>query len=347
MNFLSDEERAYLRIQHKKERDKRICDRIKAVLLHDKGWSPKDIAEALLISDDAVRHHITEYQSSKKLKPESGGSVEKLSLEQSEELELHLQSHIYLYVKDIIAYVQSIWKISYTVPGMQSWLKRHGFSYKKPALVPGKANEEQQRQWLIEYEKLKQELADDETVCFMDGVHPTHNVQPAYGWIKKGIRKEIPCNTGRSRINLTGTIDVIAHKVVVAEDKTLNADSTIAFLKKVEDAYPNKRKVHVFCDNARYYKNKNVKKYLESSKIELHFLPPYSPNLNPIERLWRWMKETVVYNTYYESFEEFSSAILGFFNILGSIDLDSVLGQRFRSRVRDKFRPVGAPLSDF
>lgn len=344
MNFLTDEERLQLRAQHKKERDKRICDRIKAVLLHDKGWSPRDIAEALLISDDAVRQHIEDYQSSKKLKPESGGSVEKLSVKQSQELSEHLDNHIYLYVKDIIAYVQCRWKVSYTVPGMQSWLKRHGFSYKKPALIPGKANEEQQRQWLQEYEKLKQDLGEDETICFMDGVHPTHNVQPAYGWIKKGVRKEIPCNTGRSRINLSGTVDVISHKIVVAEDKTLNAESTINFLKKVEEAYPDKRKIHIFCDNARYYKNKHVSKYLDTSRVKLHFLPPYSPNLNPIERLWRWMKEAVVYNTYYETFEEFSSAILGFFVILSTIDLESILGQQFKSRVRDKFHTLNSPL---
>ena len=73
---------------------------------------------------------------------------------------------------------------------MRNWLKRHAFSYKKPSLVPGKANEEQQRQWITGYEQLKQNLPMDETICFMDGVHPTHNVQTAYGWIKKGERKD-------------------------------------------------------------------------------------------------------------------------------------------------------------
>lgn len=78
MNFLIDEERAQLKIQHKQERDGRVRDRIKAILLHDKGWSPQQIAEALLITDEAVRNHIAEYKSSKKLQPESGGSQEKL-----------------------------------------------------------------------------------------------------------------------------------------------------------------------------------------------------------------------------------------------------------------------------
>jgi len=85
MIFLSDAERAQLRAQHKQERDRRICDRIKAVLLYDKDWSIAAIAKALLLSEDAVREHIAEYRKSKKLKPENGGSAEKLSIEQSEQ----------------------------------------------------------------------------------------------------------------------------------------------------------------------------------------------------------------------------------------------------------------------
>ena len=248
MIFLSDAERAQLRAQHKQERDKRICDRIKAVLLYDKGWTIAAIAEALLLSEDAIREHITQYREFKKVKPENGGSSEKLSIEQSEQLRRHLRNHTYLYVKDIIAYVQSTWSMTYSVPGMRNWLQRHDFSYKKPTLVPGKANEQQQQEWLAEYEKLKRNLSVDETICFMDGVHPTHNVQPAYGWIQKGVRKEIPANSGRSRINLSGVIDVIDHKVLVQEDKMLNAEATINFFQKIEEAYPEKNRVHIFCD---------------------------------------------------------------------------------------------------
>ena len=345
MTFLSDQERVTLRAQHKQERDKRIADRIKAVLLYDNGWSPQQIAKALFISDQAVREHVEEYKASNKLKPESGGSEEKLSKKQSEQIEAHLQEHTYLYVKDIIAYIQATFGIIYTVPGLRTWLQRHGFSYKKPAVVPGKANKEQQEKWLADYEKLRQGLQDDETICFIDGVHPTHNVQPAYGWIKKGVRKEIPANTGRSRLNLSGVIDVVSHNVVIQEDQTLNAESTIRFFKKIEEAYPCKRKIHIFCDNAPYYRNKAVKEYLATSKIDLHFLPPYSPNLNPIERLWKWMKERVIYNTYYEHFEDFKAAVVGFFAVLPTLAVESVLGQSLRSRVRDRFRPMGAPAS--
>lgn len=341
MTFLNDEERSYLKAQHKKERDRRICDRIKAVILYDKGWAPAEIAEALLLSEDAIRDHLAEYKNFQKLKPEGGGSIEKLSIEQSKQLEAHLCLHTYLYVKDIVAYVQVTFNIVYSIHGLRNWLQRHRFAYKKPALVPGKANKEQQQQWLSEYEKLRKELPGDETICFLDGVHPTHNVQLAYGWIKKGIRKEIPANTGRARLNLSGAVDVVTNDVLVREDETLNAASTIQFLQKLEAAYPHKSKIHVFCDNAPYYRNKTVQQYLQTSKIVQHFLPAYSPNLNPIERLWKWMKERVLYNSYYKEFDDFKTAVLGFFTTLSLADKESELSKCFRRRVRDQFRPIG------
>jgi len=346
MLFLTESKRSQLRDQHKRERDGRIRDRIKAVLLSDEGWTPQQIARVLLISDQAIREHVHEYQISEKLKPENGGSEGKLSEEQSDRLRTHLEGHTYLYVKDIVAYVTATFKITYSIPGMRHWLKRHHFSYKKPAIVPGKADKERQEYWLAEYEKLRQELPADETIGFIDGVHPTHNVQPAFGWIKTGVRKEIPANTGRERINLTGMIDVISHNVLVQEDETLNADATIQFFRKIEEAYPTKRKIHIFCDNAPYYRNKAVKAYLKTSRVELHFLPPYSPNLNPIERLWKWMKERVIYNTYYQYFEDFKAAVMGFFDVLSTVPAESMLGQALRSRVRDKFSPIGAPAAN-
>ena len=168
MQFLNDHERAQLRVQHKRERDGRVRDRIKAVLLYDGGWTPQQIAEALLISDQAVREHVQEYRGSHKLKPVSGGSEEKLSEGQSKKLVAHLEAYTYLYVKDIVAYVGAMFGVVYSVPGITHWLRRHRFSYKKPAVVPGKANLEQQRAWLADYEKLRQGLPEDETIGFME-----------------------------------------------------------------------------------------------------------------------------------------------------------------------------------
>ena len=344
--YLTDEERISLQKQHRKERDKRICDRIKAILLRDKDWTWMQIAEALLLSEEVLRKHIQDYQSSRKLKPQNGGSKEKLSFEQSQKLINHLQAYTYLYTKDIVVYVKSAYGIRYSISGMCDWLKRNKFSYKKPSIVPGKANKEAQEIWISEYFKFKNSLKEDETICFGDGVHPTHNTQLSYGWIKKGFRKVINSNTGRQRLNISGAIDIIGRKFHFQEDLMLNTEATISFLGKIEKAYPTKKKIHIFLDNARYYKNKAVKNYLEGSKIDLHFLPPYSPNLNPIERLWKWMKERVLYNAYYQEFDDFKHAVFGFLESISNLNPKSALGQIFSNRVKDHFRAIGAPISN-
>jgi transposase len=103
--FLTDSERVRLRTNHKYERDGRVRDRIKAVLWLDKGWTPQQIAEALMIDEDTVNRHIREYQTDEKLKPENGGSTEKLNDDQKAELIQHLDDVLYVTVKDICTYV--------------------------------------------------------------------------------------------------------------------------------------------------------------------------------------------------------------------------------------------------
>ena len=337
---LSKEERERLKIQHKQERDKRVCDRIKAVLLHDEGWTSEEIAHVLLLTDVAVRQHLRDYQELQKLKPENGGSHSKLNAEQTKALLEHLEAHAYLYVKDIVAYVKITFQVDYTIPGMTNWLERHEFSYKKPALVPGKANRDAQERWIREYEALKAALPATEAICFIDGVHPTHNTKTAYGWIRRGQRKEIRSNTGRQRLNLSGAIDIQTRRVFIRQDETLNAAAAIEFLKMLEESYPTALKVHVFCDNARYYKNKDVTAYLATSKIHMHFLPPYSPNLNPIERLWKFMNEHVLYNRYYEKFSDFKKEVIGFLQKFSKDGTD--LFSALQRRVTDHFRAIGA-----
>ena len=82
----------------------------------------------------------------------------------------------------------------------------------------------------------------------------------------------------------------------------------------VEKKHRKAETIYVIADNARYYRNCAVKEYLESSRIKLIFLPPYSPNLNLIERLWKYFRKKVLYNRYYETFSEFQENAMAFFD---------------------------------
>ncbi|MDV7400729.1 IS630 family transposase, partial [Arthrospira platensis SPKY1] len=110
--------------------------------------------------------------------------------------------------------------------------------------------------------------------------------------------------------------DIETMTAQVRFDDTINAASTIALFAQIEAAYPEANKITIILDNARYYRSKIVAEYLEHSRIELKFLPPYSPNLNLIERFWKFFKKQVLYNQYYETFSRFKSACEDFFDQL-------------------------------
>jgi len=154
----------------------------------------------------------------------------------------------------------------------------------------------------------------------------------AYGWIKKGEDNIIKSNTGRQRVNINGAIDAETHNVIVRNDESINAASTIELLKKIEEFYPLAVVIYIICDNAKYYRSKLVREFLTTSKIQLVFLPSYSPNLNLIERLWKFMKKKILYNKYYEKFDDFKEATLGFFENIEQYkkELDSLLTNNFQ-----------------
>ena len=236
-----------------------------------------------------------------------------LSLEQEQELDTYLQERLHITAKSVVAYVEERWDIHYTESGMTDLLHRLGYVYKKPKLVPGKANAQAQKAFLDDYEKLKENKADDDVILFMDAVNPQHNPVMTSGWIKQGKNFQICSNTGRQRLNINGAVSLDTLNLVMRYDDTINAESTIKLFEQIEIAYPDATKITVICDNARYYRSKLVKAYIEDSSIELMFLPPYAPNLNLIKRYWKYFKKNILYNQYYETFKEFKQACTGFF----------------------------------
>jgi len=215
---------------------------------------------------------------------------------------------------------------------MQYVLKRLGFVYKKTKAVPGKANAAKQEAFVAAYEELKATKDEDDPIYFVDGVHPQHNSKPSYGWILKGKEKQIRSNTGRQRLNLNGALNAETLEAIVREDPSINAQSTILLLSELELKHPEAEQIYVILDNARYYRSTLVQEYIEDSKIALLFLPPYAPNLNLIERLWKFFKKKVLANRYYESYLEFKKTCKAFFRKLPKFqdELDSLLTDNFQ-----------------
>jgi transposase len=334
--ILFPEDRERLLKQHKQERDKRVADRVKAVLLRDDDWSLEAIAEALFISHEGVRQHLKDYASSGKLKPENGGSEGLLNEFQTAELLLHLDEHLYVKVLEICAHVHATYGIRYSVRGMTDWLNRNDFTFHQPCGVPAKADTEAQQAFVEEYEQIKQSLGYEDQIVFMDGVHPSHSVRFVRGWIRKGMRKEIPTNASQKRLNILGALNLETMTLHRQEYDTLNADSVIAFLAFLLATMPCGI-LNVILDRGRYQNCAAVWAFAAvNPRLKLHYLPPYSPNINAIEPAWKIMHEHTTNNRYYATFKDFTEAIRHFFNV--SFPKNALA---WTDRLTDNFRIMG------
>ena len=333
-NFLQPEQIRALKIMHKTS-DRKKADKIKAILLLNTGYNAEQIADILLLDDSTIRRWYTIFESDGidgLLQYNYVGSDGKLTKRQIAALSKHLENNVYLTAKEICAYVEEKYRMKYTSKGMTNLLHRLGFTYRKPKHVPGKANQKAQQAFIEQYNELKANKSKHDRIYFLDAVHSLHNSQPAYGWMKKGFDYTIKSNTGRQRVNINGAYNIEDHKVVIEESERVNAQSTVALFEKMLKEQPLGI-LYLILDNARYYRSQIVTEFQRNNpRIQLLFLPPYSPNLNIIERLWKLFKKKTTYNSYYEKFAVFKKQCLNFFENIEEykVELRSLMTDNFQ-----------------
>lgn len=310
--FLVEQERANLTSELKSERYRKKAERIKVILLLDEGKKYKHICDFLFIDEGTIRNWRKRYKE--------GGlerlfndqwNVKKCSLtpEQLVELTEHLEQTTYQRTSEITQYIKNKYKVEYKNNSVRRLLKSLGFSYKKPKKTPCKADKAKQAQFIKQYKGFK----PHGPVYFMDSTHPRHCPVMGYGWIKKGSDKFIKCNSGRAHLNINGAVNVQTLDVVTRQSKTVNKEAICDLLKAIKAKNTDKDKIYVVMDNASYNKSKKVKKLAKELGIRLKYLPPYSPNLNLAERLWRFFREEVLSMKFYETLDDFSKACSQFF----------------------------------
>jgi transposase len=326
---LTSQEIETLKALHRVQRDRRFADRIKAIILLGRGWSFEEVAEVLLINEKTVRLWHEKYTrggTDELLALHYEGKAASLNAEQQAKLAEHLDEHTYLTSNAIRAYIKKTYRVTYSPSGVKELLHRLGFSYKKPKHVPGKLDPQKQEAFVAEYEILRETKGENDPIYFADACHPQHNSIPAYGWIRRGQEKHLKSNGGRKRVNIHGAVNIESKDILTDFAKSINKESSLRLFQKIEAKHPEAQVIHVIVDNASYYTAHWLQEQLKGMKIKLHFLPSHSPNLNVIERLWKFFKKEILYNTYYEKFEDFLVACKNFF--------------RCRTKYRDELRSL-------
>jgi len=141
-----------------------------------------------------------------------------------------------------------------------------------------------------------------------------------------------------------GALNAVTHELITVSNETyINAESVCELLRKLANL--NLRvPITVVLDNARYQKGKLVEEEARTLSIELLYLPSYSPNLNLIERLWKFVKKKCLYSKYYSEFSGFKAAISDLLNqvhITYKQDLDSLLTLNFQTFNKQQLVTLG------
>lgn len=143
---------------------------------------------------------------------------------------------------------------------------------------------------------------------FVDAAHFV--MLPFLGYLYSLAVRSIKSASGRKRFNVLGALNAVTQELVtITTHDYINAGSVCQLLERLHQLYSDLPLVLVM-DNARYQKCKLVLEQAQHLNIQLVFLTPYSPNLNLIERLWKFVKKEVLYNKHYSDYGQFCQAIL-------------------------------------
>lgn len=221
-----------------------------------------------------------------------------------------LTAHPVVSLAEAKSRIEHLSGLSRSLTQIRIFLKKHGFRYKKLGHIPAKADVEQQEQWLENQLQPQIQLAQagKTHLLFVDAAHFVFSPFVCCLWTITRLFIKAPA--GRQRLNVIGAVNAITKKVLFQWNTTVvNAETLINFLLFLKAQLPD-LPIIIVLDNARYQHCKAVKELAQSLGITLLFLPPYSPNLNIIERLWRLVKKKCLYAKYYGNFGDFQKAIV-------------------------------------
>ena len=307
-----------------------------ALLLKSRGFSTSEISETLGICENTVRNYFHDYEE---------GGIRKLS-------ELHFyrpESELKNFDDEIVAYltenppstlkqacaeIAELTGICRKETQMRNYLRALGLTYRKVAAIPAKADVQAQQAFLENQlePRLEEAKAGKRDVYFVDAAHFVLGAFLGFLWSFARVFVKTP--SGRQRFNVLGALNAITHEIItVTNTSYITATEVGELLKKLANN-ATRRPVTIILDNARYQRCKLVTQLAEELGIELLFLPPYSPNLNLIERLWKFVKKHCLNSKYHSDFHQFQHVITDFLehvNEQHSAELDSLLALNFQT----------------
>jgi transposase len=302
----------------------------------------KQIAQLAGVSPNTVTSYICDYQE---------GGIEELKeinfykpnselSNHTSTIEAYFKEHLPASLKEAANKIEELTGLKRSETQIGKFLKSIGMKCRKVGMIPSKADIEEQEKF--KKEKLEPRLEGakqgERKVYFVDAAHFV--LSPFLGYLWSFTRIFIKAPAGRKRFNVLGALDAITHELItVTNDSYINAKSVCKLLWQIYElnlGIP----ITLILDNAKYQKCLIVQELAQFLNIELLYLTPYSPNLNIIERLWKYVKKQCLYSKYYSDFDLFKNAIIDCLDQTHTThkqDLDTLLALKFQTFKKSQF----------
>lgn len=332
----SPEEIEALRYERFHHPDPRVQLKLEAVYLRSQGVANEQIMRLCAISKATFHRYLQEYLSGgmERLKqakePRRRGEL----YEYQAVIEADFRHQPPATVAQATARIEALTGIVRKPTQVRQFLKTLGMAPRKVGMIPAKADGEAQeafRQHQLE-PRLEAAKKGTRALFFMDAAHFVYAPFLGILWCFQRLFVQAPA--GRQRLNVLGAVHAITHQIITVKNRTyVTAETVCELLLLLAGAHPG-IPITVVLDNARYQHCARVEAFAQALHIELLFLPPYSPNLNLIERLWKFVKKQCLYSRYYADCESFQQAILDCIDHAPTrhkTELDSLLALNFQT----------------
>jgi transposase len=310
--------------------------KMEAVWLKSQQLPHKEICRLTGICSTTLTNYLREYQK---------GGIEALKTVKfyrpKSELEAHRQKletyfreHPPATAKEAMATIETLTGIKRSPRRISAFFNRIGMKRRKVGTIPAKADPEVQEKFKREQlePRIEEAKAEKRVVFFVDAAHFV--LSPFLGMLWCFVRQFVRGAPGRQRFNVLAALNAITHELVMVTNDTYITGDTVCELLVQIASLQLGLPITLILDNARYQKCRLVMDLAAKLSIELLFLPTYSPNLNLIERLWKFVKNKCLYSVYYPNFKTFKQAIsecLAQTNSTYKNELDTLLALRFQS----------------
>ena len=316
---LTGEQRQEIEQRRKETLDRRIYQRLTAVLAVAAGKSREEVAELLGISLSQLGEWLRVFRN-KGLEAlctlHYQGDPGKLRPHQIARLRAEVSTGCFRNTDQIRHWVEQTFGVAYSSSGMKDLLKRVGISYHKVTGFLWKADPDKQKAFVKKYRRQKAKAqskgAGHTRRYFVDACHPVWGLSLVYScWLLVGQRFLVGMGGGRKRLNILGAYcpDDQEYLDLRLTRGNINGEQFINLLRVLRERHPETKRFLLYLDNAAYYGKPVVQEWLKRHpEFHLENVPPYSPNVNLIERLWKLLKQKAL-SRWHQTFEGMQQAV--------------------------------------